>query len=130
MAWCQGGERVGLTGRNFATENSDARPRDRVAAESAVRALRSALQARLLGRSRDRDMRLALRAMCSEAHRQSIRVEQMIVLLKEAWRSLPEVRQGGKVVLDDPLNRAITICIEEYYATDDRAPVARASLRP
>lgn len=86
--------------------------------ERAVVALRSALQARIAVPERDDEgFRHALRLMGADARRRGVRVEQMIVALKEAWRSLPEVQAlpaGGP--RDTVLNGVITMFIEEFYA--------------
>ena len=87
--------------------------------ERAFVALRSALQSRIAAPLRDEaGFRRALRLMSEDAHRRGVRAEQVIVALKEAWRSLPEVQTlpaGGP--RDMVLSRAITMLIEEYYAS-------------
>jgi hypothetical protein len=97
--------------------------------ERALIALRSALQARIATPSRnDADFRRALRLMTEDAHRRGVRAEQMIVALKEAWRSLPEVQAlpaGGP--RDTALSGAITMLIEEFYAGPSARP---ADVRP
>ena len=86
--------------------------------ERAFVALRSALQARIAIPSRSEvDFRHALRLMSEDAHRRGVRAEQVIVALKEAWRSLPEVQAlpaGGP--RDTVLSGVITMFIEEFYA--------------
>jgi hypothetical protein len=86
--------------------------------ERAFVALRSALQARIAAPPRDDvDFRRALRLMSEDAHRRGVRAEQMIVALKEVWRSLPEVQTvpaGGP--RDTVLSNVITMLVEEYYA--------------
>ena len=88
------------------------------ASERARVALRSALQSRIAAPSRDdAAFRRALRLMSEDAHRRGVRAEQVIVALKEAWRSLPEVQtlpaDGPR---DAVLSGVITMLIEEYYA--------------
>ena len=86
--------------------------------ERAFVALRSALQSRIATHPRDdAGFRRALRLMSEDAHRRGVRAEQVIVALKEAWRSLPEVQTlpaGGP--RDTVLEGVITMLIEEYYA--------------
>ena len=98
------------------------------ASERARGALRCALQAQIATRPRDdAGFRHALRLMSEDAHRRGVRAEQMIVALKEAWRSLPEVQSlpaGGPG--DSALSRAITMLIEEFYARPD---AGRAGVR-
>jgi hypothetical protein len=58
---------------------------------------------------------LVLVASAARAH--AILPEQLLVTLKEAWSSLPEVRamhdSGEQVRL---LQRVVTMCIKEYYS--------------
>lgn len=94
-----------------------------LASERAFVALRSALQAEVCAHttrlpSNEARLRRALRLMCDDARRRGVRAEQMIVVLKEAWRSLPEVQRlpaGGPA--DAVLSGVITTFIEEYYAS-------------
>jgi hypothetical protein len=59
----------------------------------------------------------ALLLLATEARRQHILPEQLLVTLKEVWSSLPEVRamtdSGEQVRL---LQRVVTMCIKEYYS--------------
>jgi len=62
-------------------------------------------------------LRQTLDNMAAEAHEKSILPEQLLVVLKDVWYSLPSVR-----AMSDPseqvrlLQRVVTICIKEYYA--------------
>lgn len=88
----------------------------RMASGPGVVALRCALQAQLRGEWPDGALRRALRLMCDEAHRNGLRAEQLLVVVKDAWRSLPEVSQlptGG--TRERLLSRVVTMCIEEFY---------------
>lgn len=60
---------------------------------------------------------LALRAMAVEARGRSVLPEQLLVVLKDIWYSLPTVR-GMKEPADQVrlLQRVVTMCIKEYYA--------------
>jgi hypothetical protein len=66
---------------------------------------------------REDELRAVVRELCGDAHRQGLRPEALILLLKKTWMSRPDLastRRGDtKVILD----RIITLCIEEYYAT-------------
>lgn len=57
-----------------------------------------------------------IRALCDEAHRQHEPAERLIIALRRAWASLPEVRRFPRA---DPragiIDRVITLCIQEYY---------------
>jgi hypothetical protein len=63
------------------------------------------------------DVRGALRDLCDEAHRNHVRVEQLVIAIKQGWTSLhsehPRARSAGP---DELLNQVITLCIDEYYA--------------
>jgi hypothetical protein len=42
--------------------------------------------------------------------------EKLLWLLKESWRSLPEVRRArNRHATEEVLARLVTMCIEEYY---------------
>lgn len=62
-------------------------------------------------------LRDALNHMAVEAHDKSMLPEQLLVVLKDIWYSLPGVQTIG-----DPteqvrlLQRVVTMCIREYYA--------------
>jgi len=92
----------------------------RVLSGAGVVALRSALQAQLRGEWPDGALRRAIRAMCDEAHRNGLRAEQLLVILKDAWSSLPEVARlspGG--TRERLLDRIVTMCVEEFYGPQD-----------
>jgi hypothetical protein len=63
------------------------------------------------------EIRGALRDLCDDAHRNHVRVEQLMIAIKQGWLSLhsehPRVRSAGP---DELLNQVITRCIDEYYA--------------
>jgi len=70
------------------------------------------------GRARAGDeVRRALRALCDDARSHDVRVEQLVIAIKQGWSSLhsehPRTRAAGP---DDLLNHVITLCIDEYYA--------------
>jgi hypothetical protein len=63
------------------------------------------------------ETRDALRDLCIDARRNRVRVEQLVIAIKQGWTSLhterPRVRSAGP---DGLLNQVITLCIDEYYA--------------
>jgi ParB-like chromosome segregation protein Spo0J len=63
------------------------------------------------------DVRRALRALCTDALEHDVRVEQLVIAIKQGWSSLhsdhPRARSEGP---DTLLNQVITLCIDEYYA--------------
>lgn len=63
-----------------------------------------------------------MRDVCYTARRCGLRAEQLLVVLKDAWRRLPEVGRLDRYESDELLTRVIHDCIEEYYA--ERPPLA------
>lgn len=65
----------------------------------------------------DADVRRALRALCDDARSNRVRVEQLVIAIKQGWSSLlsesPRMRSAGPDAL---LNHVITLCIDEYYS--------------
>jgi hypothetical protein len=63
------------------------------------------------------DARRALRTLCDDARAHGVRVEQLVIAIKQGWVSLhseqPRPRAAGP---DELLNHVITLCIDEYYA--------------
>ena len=66
----------------------------------------------------DGDARAMMRRTCEAAHAHGIRAEQLLLLIKDAWRELPEARRVPRHAAGDVLSRLITICIHEYYARE------------
>jgi hypothetical protein len=70
-----------------------------------------------VGAKLDADVRRALRSLCDDAREHQVRVEQIVIAIKQGWSSLhsdhPRARSAGP---DTMLNQVITICIDEYYA--------------
>ena len=99
------------------TVGSDDDSQPSALSERATTALRSALQGQLRQPSADHSLRRALRALCVEARTKDLRAEQLIVLFKRAWHSLPESRGPDTRKKQELLDRLITICVQEYYAT-------------
>jgi hypothetical protein len=67
------------------------------------------------------DVRRALQDLCDDARTHRVRVEQLVIAIKQGWSSLhsehPRVRADGPDVL---LNQVITLCIDEYYSHGQR----------
>ncbi len=82
---------------------------------AAVAALRCGLQAQL-GPLPNGELRHTMRLLCDEARRRGLRAEQVIVLLKEAWASLPEVQALSHNQRSEALSPIVTLCINEFYA--------------
>jgi hypothetical protein len=62
-------------------------------------------------------VRDALRALSEDARSNGVRVEQLVIAIKQGWSILhedkPRPRSAGP---DDLLNQVITLCIDTYYA--------------
>jgi hypothetical protein len=91
----------------------------RVVSEPGIRALRAALQAELRDRSAGVNLPALVTVVCREAHRSSLPPESLIVALKRAWHSLPEVERLPRSERSALLDRTITLCIRKFYATTD-----------
>src|SRR5919204_4325075 len=95
---------------------------ERVSLNVAAGALGSVLQAQLRSRSTgdlrpNGELRRAVRALCAAAHQEHLRAEQLLVLVKQALNSLPEVAAlPYDTERADTLARVISLCIEEFYA--------------
>ncbi len=62
----------------------------------------------------------ALAALSSEARRHGLRAEQLLVLLKEAWRELPEAGAIPEYESrQSVLGRVIVLCLDDYYRASD-----------
>jgi hypothetical protein len=64
------------------------------------------------------ELRELLMRVAAEARAKGIMAERLLVLLKEIWGSLPEVRQAERARITEQntlLQQLITRCIQEYY---------------
>jgi hypothetical protein len=61
-------------------------------------------------------LRNAMRALCADARRQGLRPEELIVLLKETWRTRPELRTMPPEEAGSLMDQVVTMCIQEYYS--------------
>ena len=82
-----------------------------------VNAVRDALARYVEAPEQPTPLREALHRMAAEAHHKTMLPEQLLVVLKDMWYSLPSVQalteQNDQVRL---LQRVVTMCIREYYA--------------
>lgn len=86
-------------------------------AEETLAGVRDALGRSLDGGAGPDELRDALRALSREARERGMRAEQILVVLKELWTTVPQVRRtGGREQEGALLQRAVTLCINEYYA--------------
>lgn len=85
--------------------------------DETVAALRRALRDYLADTSSPNALNATLLRVSSEARERSILPEQLLVVLKDVWGALPEVRAmtnaGEQVRL---LQGVVTMCIREYYS--------------
>jgi hypothetical protein len=83
--------------------------------ERAATALRAALQGHLRQPVPDQALRRALHALCADARARNLRSEQLILIFKQVWASLPDIQNRSGNRRQELLDRVVTICIEEYY---------------
>lgn len=85
--------------------------------DATVTAVTDALRLYLADDSRPGPLQQALLRMSLEARDKDMRAERLLVLLKDTWSALPEVRamtdNSEQVRL---LQRIVTMCIKEYYS--------------
>ena len=64
-----------------------------------------------------------VRTLCLDSRRAGVPVEKLIIALKKAWVSAPQVRRHLGESSSDALTAMVTECIERYFLLD---PGARA----
>jgi hypothetical protein len=85
--------------------------------DETINAVRIALRAYLRDTGDPGALQVSLLTMASEARARGILPEQLLIVLKDVWNALPEVRS-----MRDPreqtglLQRVVTMCIKEYYS--------------
>jgi hypothetical protein len=84
--------------------------------DESLNSVRLALRGYLRDSGDPSALQASLLLVATEARARSILPEHLLVILKETWSSLPEVRAmsdaGEQVRL---LQRVVTMCIREYY---------------
>jgi len=84
--------------------------------EATVAAVRDALRLYLADNSDGSALQRALLRMSGEAREKALQAEQLLVVLKETWSALPEVRAMTDAQEHSRLlQRVVTMCIKEYY---------------
>lgn len=58
-------------------------------------------------------------SFCDEARRAGVPVEKLIIALKLAWTSLPELRRAFGETGPEVMGAAVTACIDAYFASSD-----------
>jgi hypothetical protein len=66
------------------------------------------------------DVRVALAAMCTDAHRQGLGPEKMLVAVKEAWRQIPLARSRADEDVAHLFKLVLAACLEAYYGTQSK----------
>ncbi len=85
--------------------------------DDTVAAVRTALRGYLANTTDTAALQAALVALSAEARQRSMLPEQLLVVLKEIWGTLPEVRGMSDVGEQVRLRqRVVTMCIKEYYS--------------
>jgi hypothetical protein len=116
------------------SKSADELPRDKYAGEGTPGSENRRLRASLQTAFRDARLqyadgppvegpalRAALRQVCTDARRAGLRAEELLVMIKDVWSSLPSgVSRLPSVHGDERLNYVISTCVDEYYA-----PVSR-----
>jgi hypothetical protein len=84
--------------------------------DASIDLLRAALRDYLQDSQEPSKLQPSLLVIASEARARSILPEQLLVVLKEVWSSLPEVRSMTNTREQiNLLQRVVTMCIKEYY---------------
>lgn len=85
-------------------------------ADDTIAALKDALRRYLSNGQSPGPLQAALVLVAQEARDKHILPEQLLVMLKEIWSSLPEVRAMSDTEEQVRLlQRVVTMCIKEYY---------------
>jgi len=81
-----------------------------------ISAVRTALAQYVREGERSATLGKTLHRVAAEAHEKGISAEHLLIVLKNLWSSLPEVREIEKPLERETLKqRIVTACIEEYY---------------
>ena len=85
--------------------------------DASLEVLRAALRAYLRDSHDPSMLQAPLLAVATEARARDILPEQLLVVLKDVWSGLPEVRSmKSSREQVNLLQRVVTMCIKEYYS--------------
>jgi len=85
--------------------------------EASIDAMRASLRAYLQDSQNPAALQASLLTFASEARSRSIMPEQLLIVLKDIWSGLPEVRSMSDARAQTSLlQRVVTMCIKEYYS--------------
>ena len=102
--------------RLASTHSSMSSHRRSVAADG-ISLVRETFRAWVIGSADDTQLRRAMRSFCDAAHAQNLPPEEVLVVLKSACRSVPEICEArSRDGADTLIARAVTMCIQEFYA--------------
>lgn len=95
----------------------DSSPEPNTLTENTIESVRAALVRYVDAPTRGDELGSALRHMAAEARDRAMLPEQLLVVLKDIWYSLPGVRNMSDATEQVRLlQRAVTMCIKEYYS--------------
>ena len=64
----------------------------------------------------DSTLRSELRAVCAQAKRTDMRAEQLVIVIKDVWNSIPAARSHARPAdAQSLLNRVVTLALDEFY---------------
>ena len=96
----------------------DSTPPRRELSAQAVAGLEAALANYLADSSDPKALQEALRVVAAEAREKNVHAEHLLMLLKEVWFALPQIRGAAAGQQQaDLLQRAVSLCIREYYSS-------------
>ena len=85
--------------------------------DASIDLLRAALRDYLLDSRDSSKLQPSLLQIATEARARAMLPEQLLVVLKDVWSSLPEVRSMKNTREQiNLLQRVVTMCIKEYYS--------------
>jgi hypothetical protein len=62
-----------------------------------------------------------LAQFCEEAKRRALRAEELLIVIKCAWSTLPLTRWWRRDADTELLSIVITVCIEQFFLDSERA---------
>jgi hypothetical protein len=62
-----------------------------------------------------------LRSACARAREAGLHAEDLIVILKDVWRELPDVQKMERAESNNTLAHIVSSCIEEFYTGEHPA---------
>jgi hypothetical protein len=81
--------------------------------------------------SAHRELRAALRQVCTDARRSGLRAEQLLVLIKDVWSGMPAgISRVKSMHGDERLNYVISTCVDEYYGNEGNDEPSEREVSP